>query len=71
MLGHVVGGKMHQDSDQEHQVGPNMEDWRLPDGKCQGGWRVMTRSGGPTVYSSLIATKLQDPKIRNSKTPSL
>ena len=33
MLGHV-GGKMRQDSDQEHQVEPNMGGWRLPDGKC-------------------------------------
>ena len=31
----------------------------------------MSRFGGPTVYSSLIATKLQDPKIQNSKTLSL
>ena len=70
MLGHF-GGKMHQDSDQEHQVEPNISDWRLPDGRVALGWRVNERVWGPTVYSSLIATKLQDPKIQNSKTLSL
>ena len=57
--------KRIQKSIKKHRSG------RLPDGKCQGGWRAMTRSGAPTVYSSLIATKLQDSKIQNSKTLSL
>ena len=48
MLGHV-GGKMRQDSDQEHQVEPNMGGWRLPDGKYALGWVVNERVGGPTV----------------------
>ena len=58
MLRHV-GGKMRQDSDQEHQVEPNMGGWRLPDGKCQGGWVVNELVGGPTVYSyRLQASKI-------------
>ena len=64
MLGHV-GGEMHQDSDQEHQLEPNMGDWRLPDGKNQGGWVVNERVWGPTVYSSQIAS------LEDSKTLSL
>ena len=70
MLGHV-GGKMRQDSDQEHQVEPNMGGWRLPNGRVDLGWVVNERVWDPTVYSSLIATKLQDPKIQNSNTLSL
>ena len=64
MLGHV-GGRMRQDSDQEHQVEPNMGDGRLPDGKNQGGWVVNEPVGGPTVYSSQIAS------LEDSKTLSL
>ena len=60
MLGHV-GGKMRQDSDQEHQVEPNMGGWRLPDGKCQGG------VGGKLVaFGALQSTVLL--LLRSSKT---
>ena len=63
-LGHV-GGKMRQDSDQEHQVEPNMGDWRLPDGKYEVGWVVNERLLGHTSNNSQIAS------LENSKTLSL
>ena len=54
---------MRQDSDQERQVEPNMRDWRLPDGKNQGGLMVKVEFWGPTVYSFLLAANLNYPKI--------
>ena len=47
MFGHV-GGKMHQDGDQEGQVEPAWAAWRLPDGKDGGGWVVNIPLSGPT-----------------------
>ena len=61
MLGHV-GGKMRQDSDQEHQVEPNMGGWRLPDGRVALGWRVNVPLWGPTQTQRSSASLLQASK---------
>ena len=62
MLG-LVGGKMRQDSDQEHQVEPNMGGWRLPDGKYALGWKVNVGLWGPTQTQRSSASLLQASKI--------
>ena len=53
-----VGSKMRQEGDQEDQIEPRMGDWKLPDGKCRGGWKVNELLLGPTIYSSLLAANL-------------
>ena len=45
---------MRQDSDQEHQVEPNMGGWRLPDGKSQGGLMVDVELWGPTQTQKIL-----------------
>ena len=52
MFGHV-GGKMHQDSDQEGQVEPAWAAWRLPDGKYMGGLVVNDALWGPTQIQKI------------------